>query len=100
MRTDGRLNNELRKINFIDNFIKNPMGSCLVEFGNTRVIVSASFEDNLPKWMEKDSEIGWVTAEYSLLPASTSQRCQRERTNIRQNTRNSKVNRKIIKSLR
>ncbi len=98
MRKDGRNNDELREIKFTDNFIKYAQGSCLVEFGNTKVIVCASYEENLPKWMDKDSASGWITAEYSLLPASTQQRCQRERTKI--SGRTQEIQRLIGRSLR
>ena len=81
MRT-GRKNNELREIKFIKNFTKHALGSVLVEFGDTKVITTASVEEGKPKWMEKDDMRGWLTAEYSLLPSSTETRCQRERTKI------------------
>ena len=98
MRTDGRNNDELRNIKFTDNYIKYAQGSCLVEFGNTKVIVCANFENNLPKWMDKDSNTGWITAEYSLLPSSTQQRCQRERAKI--SGRTHEIQRLIGRSLR
>lgn len=98
MRPDGRKNNELRDIRFTENYLSYPLGSCLVEFGNTRVLVSATVENSLPKWMEKDSKIGWLTAEYSLLPTSTQQRCQRERTKI--SGRTQEIQRLIGRSLR
>ena len=82
MRIDGRKNDELRQIKFTHNFTKHALGSVLVEFGDTKVLVCANFEDSIPKWMEKDSPEGWLTAEYSLLPSSTETRCQRERTKI------------------
>ncbi len=98
MRCDGRKNNELRKIKFTRNYTKNSPGSVLVEFGDTKVIVCANFEDMIPKWMDKDSPEGWLSAEYSLLPSSTNTRCQRERTKI--SGRTQEIQRLIGRSLR
>lgn len=97
MRTD-RKNNELRKIAFTKDFTKNALGSVLVEFGDTKVITTASVEEGKPKWMEKDDPRGWLTAEYSLLPSSTNVRCQRERTKI--SGRTQEIQRLIGRSLR
>ena len=80
MRT--RKNDELREIRFIKDFTKHAHGSFLVEFGDTRVITTASVETGKPKWMDKEDARGWVTAEYSLLPSAPNTRCQRERTKI------------------
>lgn len=98
MRKDGRKNNELRPVKFTKNFTKNALGSVLVEFGDTRVITTASVEMKQPKWMDKDTTKGWVTAEYSLLPSSTSTRCERERTKI--SGRTQEIQRLIGRSLR
>lgn len=98
VRIDGRKNNELREIKFTKNYTKNAKGSVLVEFGDTKVIVCANFEDTVPKWMDKDSQIGWLSAEYSLLPSSTTQRCQRERTKV--SGRTQEIQRLIGRSLR
>ena len=97
MRTD-RKNNELREIHFTKDFTKNALGSVLVEFGDTKVITTASVEISKPKWMEKDDPRGWITAEYSLLPSSTNVRCQRERTKI--SGRTQEIQRLIGRSLR
>ena len=97
MRKD-RKNDELRPIKFTKNFTKNALGSVLVEFGDTKVITTASVETGKPKWMEKDDPRGWLTAEYSLLPSSTSTRCQRERTKI--SGRTQEIQRLIGRSLR
>lgn len=97
MRTD-RKNNELREIKFTKNFTKNALGSVLVEFGDTRVITTASVEEGKPRWMDKDDSRGWLTAEYSLLPSSTNTRCQRERTKI--SGRTQEIQRLIGRSLR
>ena len=98
MRADNRKNNELRPIKFTKNYTKNALGSVLVEFGETKVLVCANFEDSIPKWMDKDSQKGWLSAEYSLLPSSTSTRCQRERTKI--SGRTQEIQRLIGRSLR
>ncbi len=95
---NGRKNNELREIKFTKDFTKNALGSVLVEFGDTRVITTASVELGKPKWMDKDDPRGWLTAEYSLLPASTNTRCQRERTKI--SGRTQEIQRLIGRSLR
>lgn len=98
MRLDGRKNDELRNIKFTKNYTKNAKGSVLVEFGDTKVIVCANYEDTIPKWMDKESELGWLSAEYSLLPSSTQTRCQRERTKI--SGRTQEIQRLIGRSLR
>ena len=95
---ENRKNNETREIKFTRHYTKHAYGSVLAEFGDTKVIVTASYEEGKPKWMEKDEERGWVTAEYSLLPSSTSTRCQRERTKI--SGRTQEIQRLIGRSLR
>lgn len=98
MRKENRLNDQTREIKFTTNFTKNALGSVLVEFGDTKVITTASVEEGKPKWMDKDDPRGWLTAEYSLLPSSTSTRCQRERTKI--SGRTQEIQRLIGRSLR
>lgn len=98
MRRDDRKNNELRKIKFTKDFTKNALGSVLVEFGDTKVITTASVDFTKPKWMEKDAKSGWVSAEYSLLPSSTNTRCKRERTSV--SGRTQEIQRLIGRSLR
>lgn len=95
---ENRKNNELREIKFTRNYTKHAYGSVLVEFGDTKVITTASVETGKPKWMEKDDNRGWLTAEYSLLPSSTNTRCQRERTKI--SGRTQEIQRLIGRSLR
>ena len=95
---ENRKNDETREIKFTHNYTKHAPGSVLAEFGDTKVIVTASVERTKPKWMEKDDPRGWVTAEYSLLPASTNTRCQRERTKI--SGRTQEIQRLIGRSLR
>ena len=98
MRKENRKNDETREIKFTTNFTKNALGSVLVEFGDTKVITTASVQFEKPKWMDKEDKRGWVTAEYSLLPSSTSERCQRERTKI--SGRTQEIQRLIGRSLR
>ena len=97
-RLNNRKNNELRDIKFTRDYTKHALSSILVEFGDTKVIVTASVDEKAPKWMEKDGPRGWVTAEYSLLPTSTHTRCQRERTKL--SGRTQEIQRLIGRSLR
>lgn len=96
MRT--RQNDELREVKFIKDFTKHALGSVLVQFGDTKVITTASVEEGKPKWMDKNDNRGWVTAEYSLLPSAPNTRCQRERTKI--SGRTQEIQRLIGRSLR
>lgn len=98
MRLENRRNDETRAVNFTRNYTKHALGSVLVEFGDTKVITTASVDVGKPKWMDKDDPRGWLTAEYSLLPSSTSTRCQRERTKI--SGRTQEIQRLIGRSLR
>lgn len=98
MRTDGRKNNELRQIKFTHDYTNHSLGSVLVEFGNTKVLVCANFDESIPKWMDKESTQGWLTAEYALLPQSTETRVARERTKI--SGRTQEIQRLIGRSLR
>lgn len=98
MRLDGRNNDELRPIKFTHHFTKHALGSVLVEFGDTKVIVTASVDLKKPKWMDDDDLRGWVTAEYSLLPSATNTRCRRERDKV--SGRTHEIQRLIGRSLR
>ena len=98
MKREGRANNETREIKFIKDYTKHALGSVLVQFGDTKVITTASVEEGKPKWMDKDERKGWVTAEYSLLPSAPNTRCQRERTKI--SGRTQEIQRLIGRSLR
>lgn len=98
MRIDGRNNKDLRPIKFVHDYTKHALGSILVEFGETKVIVTASVELKKPKWMSEDDKRGWVTAEYSLLPGSTNIRCKREREKV--SGRTHEIQRLIGRSLR
>lgn len=94
----GRTNDETRQIKFTKNYTKHALGSVLVEFGDTKVITTASVEEGKPKWMDKDDNRGWLTAEYSLLPSAPNTRCQRERTKV--SGRTQEIQRLIGRSLR
>ena len=98
MKREGRANNETREIRFIKDFTKHALGSVLVEFGDTRVLTTASVEEAKPKWFDTEDKRGWVTAEYSLLPSAPNTRCQRERAKISGRTQESQ--RLIGRSLR
>lgn len=98
MRKNNRGNKELRPIKFTKDFTIHAPGSYLVEFGDTKVITTASIDYKSPKWMDDDDKRGWVTAEYSLLPSSTNTRCQRERTKV--SGRTQEIQRLIARSLR
>lgn len=77
MRNSGRENNQLRDIEFVIGFNPYAEGSCLVKYGNTHVICTASVDEKVPSWL-KGQEKGWITAEYAMLPRSTQTRVQRE----------------------
>ena len=95
---EGRKNDETREVKFIKDFTKHALGSVLVQFGDTKVITTASVEEGKPKWMDKDDKRGWVTGEYTLLPSAPNTRCQRERTKI--SGRTQEIQRLIGRSLR
>ncbi len=97
-RLNNRKNDELRNIKITKDYTKHALGSVLIEFGDTKVIVTASVEEGKPKWMDKEDKRGWITAEYSLLPSATHTRCQRERTKI--SGRTQEIQRLIGRSLR
>jgi ribonuclease PH len=97
MRNDQRANDQLRKINIQREFSKHAEGSCLIEFGSTRVICTATVEKTVPVFL-KNQGVGWITAEYGMLPRSTHTRVQRERDRI--NSRSMEIQRLIGRSLR
>ncbi len=97
MRTDGRRNHELRKIKFTPNISEYAEGSCLVEYGRTRVLCTASYEPKPPSWLLGTGK-GWVTAEYGMLPRSTHTRMKREKT--QSGGRTQEISRLIGRSLR
>lgn len=80
MRKDGRLADQMRPIRFIPRYTKNATGSVLVEFGDTRVLCTVCVESGVPSFLRNaNPPQGWLTAEYGMLPGSTSSRCRRER---------------------
>ena len=98
MRKD-RAFNEMREISFEKNVNLHAEGSCLVKFGNTHVICTASIDDKTPPWL-KNSGKGWITAEYGMLPRSTNSRIDRESARGRQTGRTQEIQRLIGRSLR
>tara|TARA_B100000989_G_C19491006_1_gene449806 strand:- start:109 stop:822 length:714 start_codon:yes stop_codon:yes gene_type:complete len=96
---NNRKNSELRHIEIIPNYINNADGSCLIKFGNTHVICTASYENKVPRWL-KNSGKGWITAEYGMLPRSTNERMRREASTGKVGGRTSEIQRLIGRSLR
>ena len=96
-RAGGRAEDALRPVSLTRDVMKNALGSCLVEFGDTRVLCAATIEETLPAW-RRASRQGWVTAEYAMLPASTGRRTRRE-TNGRKG-RSQESERRIGRSMR
>jgi len=99
IRKDGREPDELRPITFTRDFTEFAMGSVLVEFGRTRVLCTASVEERIPPWLRGTGK-GWVTAEYSMLPGSTTERNEREAKKGRPSGRTQEIQRLIGRSLR
>jgi ribonuclease PH len=98
-RADGRADDELRPITITRNWLDHPAGSVLIEFGKTRVLCAASASEGVPRW-RKGSGLGWVTAEYAMLPASTNTRSERESVKGRIGGRTHEISRLIGRSLR
>jgi ribonuclease PH len=99
MRNDGRVNDALRQVRITRNFTKHAEGSVLVEFGDTRVICTASVEESVPPFL-RGKGTGWVTAEYSMLPRATNTRSSREAAKGKQSGRTLEIQRLIGRSLR
>jgi ribonuclease PH len=99
LRADGRALDELRPVSFERDFTVFAPGSVLVSMGRTKVLCTASTEDRVPPWM-RGSGRGWVTAEYSMLPGSTSERATREAARGKQSGRTQEIQRLIGRSLR
>jgi len=99
LRTNGRKWDELRKFTITDNYLKFPGGSVLMEMGDTKVICAATIEDKVPAFL-KNTGKGWLTAEYSLLPAATQTRNVRESVAGRVGGRTHEIQRLIGRSLR
>ena len=99
MRPSDRKNNEMRNISFETGVSKHAEGSCLVKFGDTHVLCTASVENRVPPWL-RNSGSGWVTAEYGMLPRSTGERMRREASVGKQSGRTQEIQRLIGRSLR
>jgi ribonuclease PH len=99
LRNDRRAPDELRPVTIEPNFLKYPEGSVLISVGNTRLICAASVEERVPAWM-KGRGLGWVTAEYAMLPRATQERTQREVSKGRPGGRTQEIQRIIGRALR
>ncbi|MEX2293765.1 MAG: ribonuclease PH [Acidimicrobiales bacterium] len=98
-RPDGRADDQLRPITFERDFTRMSSGSCLVGFGETRVLCTASVDEDVPRWMKGKGK-GWVTAEYSMLPGSSPERIRREVKDGKPSGRTQEIQRLIGRSLR
>src|SRR5882724_5512503 len=99
MRPSGRTPDQLRKVSLEPGFSRHAEGSCLVKFGDTHVLCTASVDDKVPPWM-RNTQRGWVTAEYGMLPRSTHTRTDREAARGKQSGRTQEIQRLIGRSLR
>ena len=98
-REDGREYNQLRNIKITTNYIMHPKGSCLIEFGNTKVICTATVTDKVPPFLKGKGQ-GWITAEYSMLPGATNERNMRESAKGKLTGRTMEIQRLIGRALR
>ncbi|MCT1687028.1 ribonuclease PH [Pseudoglutamicibacter albus] len=98
-RADGRRADQLRPVTITRAWSKNAEGSALIEFGNTRVLCTASFTEGVPRWLKGEGR-GWVTAEYAMLPRATNTRNQRESVKGKIGGRTHEISRLIGRSLR
>ena len=99
MRPSGRAPDQMRAITMEPGFTRHAEGSCLISFGDTRVLCTASVETNLPPWLRGKGK-GWVTAEYGMLPRATHTRGRREAASGKQSGRTQEIQRLIGRSLR
>jgi ribonuclease PH len=99
MRPSGRAADELRSVKFVTDYTKHAAGSVLAEFGDTRVLCTASVENRVPPWLRGGGK-GWVTGEYGMLPGATNTRSGREATRGKQSGRTQEIQRLIGRSLR
>mgnify|MGYP000686800616 CR=1 FL=1 len=98
-RPSGRAFDEMRNVSLEPGFSKSAEGSCMVRFGDTHVLCTATLEDRVPSFI-KGSGLGWVTAEYGMLPRSTTSRMRREAASGKQSGRTVEIQRLIGRSLR
>jgi len=99
MRPSGRKPDQLRAVSFERGFSKHAEGSCLVRFGDTHVLCTASLEEKVPPWLKGGGK-GWVTAEYGMLPRATGDRTRREAASGKQSGRTQEIQRLVGRSLR
>jgi len=99
MRPSGRKPDELRAVSFERGFTRHAEGSCLVRFGDTHVLCTASLEERVPPWLKGGGK-GWVTAEYGMLPRATHERTRREAASGKQSGRTQEIQRLVGRSLR
>ena len=99
MRPSGRKPDQLRAVSFERGFTKHAEGSCLVRFGDTHVLCTASLEERVPPWLKGGGK-GWVTAEYGMLPRATGERTRREASAGKQSGRSQEIQRLVGRSLR
>lgn len=99
MRPSGRTPDQMRAVSFDTSVAPQAEGACLITFGNTRVLCTASVETNLPPW-RRGQGVGWVTAEYGMLPRATGSRTRREASAGKQSGRTQEIQRLIGRSLR
>ncbi len=98
-RPDDRTNDQLRPVRIQRDWLDHAEGSALIEFGNTRVLCAASVQDSLPRW-RRDSGLGWVTAEYAMLPRATNTRGDRESVRGKLGGRTQEISRLVGRSIR
>jgi ribonuclease PH len=98
-RADGRQADQLRPVTITRNWLDHAQGSCLIEFGRTKVLCAASASEGVPRW-RKGSGLGWVTAEYAMLPQATHDRSTRESVKGRIGGRTHEISRLVGRSLR
>ena len=99
MRPAGRSNNQVRPVTLTRNYTKHAEGSVLVEFGDTKVLCTASIEEGVPRFLKGQGQ-GWITAEYGMLPRSTHTRNAREAAKGKQGGRTMEIQRLIARALR
>ena len=99
MRPSGRSTDEMRQITIETDVSLHAEGSCMISCGNTKVLCTASLEERVPPWL-RNSGLGWVTAEYGMLPRATTSRNRREATAGKQSGRTQEIQRLIGRSLR
>jgi len=99
VRADGRRPDQLRPLEIELDYLEQPLGAVLYSQGKTRVLCTASLDEGVPRWL-RDSGRGWLTAEYSLLPASTGERTQREASAGKQKGRTVEIQRLIGRAIR